>query len=336
MANFIYESIDILVSDVNSPSYYTEASKIRTILEDAESPITRKFQEKMYRAILDKAHIDFDDIPKSKGNIRNYSGYPTMIETLDTMEALAKESKKSDDVLEYVGIVKKAIDNIGQLSATYEKGFTTKTEYVALEYDTYVFFIVEATTALVYSFVDVMKDPNKQLYDIKIKNTKLRADEFYFTQLKKFNKVQDSMGIDYRKMLERMCNDKDNFIGATAVGVGAVIAVALAIIPITRAIIYQIYNIRVKLSDALELQATFLDLNKACLENNNVMTADKRKKIITKQEHVAKTLKKLADSIKLKSNKSIVDGERELKKDNGKFSIDDIQNEISDSPLEIF
>ena len=125
-----------------------------------------------------------------------------------------------------------------------------------------------------------MKDPETRGYQIKLKDTKLRADAFYFEQLKKFNAAQDKLGIEYRKMLENMCNNKNNFIGtATAVGLTTVIVAALSIVPITREAIYQIYNFRGKLSKNLEMQARFLELNKACIDNNDLMTLDKKEKV---------------------------------------------------------
>ena len=87
------DSINVLATDVNGPSYLKESSEIRLVLEDANSPVTRKFQEKMYKSIIDKAHIDFGDIPVSKGNIRNYKGYNTMCETLNVISKLAQEDK---------------------------------------------------------------------------------------------------------------------------------------------------------------------------------------------------------------------------------------------------
>ena len=331
------ESAKILcsVDESNRIEYFRESSDIQVILEDVNSPVTQKYQEKLYNAIMKKAHIDFGDIPKSAGIIRNYTGYPTMCDTLITIKKLA-EDDKALNVIEYVNIVQTAIKNIENLSSTYQKGFTTKTEYVALEYDTYVFFCVEATTALIYSFVDVMKAPDKQTLDIKIKNTKLRADEFYFEQLKKFNKVQDNLGIDYRKMLESMCEKgKSNFTGATLVGITTVMVAAMAIVPITREVIYQIYHFRGKLSEGLEMQGHFLELNKTCVENNELMDADKKKKVLTKQEVLAKKLLKLADIVRVKSSKSILDSKRELQNDNKMLSINSIKDEISNSPFEI-
>ena len=337
MYNPIYESVKVLATEEpGSTSYTKESSKILSVLEDANSPVTRKYQEKMYKAVMNKAHIDFGDIPKSQGNIRNYSGYNTMIDTLDAIKSLALEAH-SKDALACVAIVTKALDTIADLSSTYQKGFTTKTEYVALEYNTYVYFCVEATTALIYSFIDVMKDPETRGYQIKLKDTKLRADAFYFEQLKKFNAAQDKLGIEYRKMLESLCEKgKNNMIGiAEVIGGGTIAAASLAIIPISREILYQIYKFRGKISENLEVQAHFLELNKTVIENNDLMDEAKKKKVEDKQANLSKSMLKLSDAIRVKSSKSIMDSKRELASDNKRMSIDSLRDEVSNSPFEI-
>ena len=330
MYNLYTESFLVLRDGINSDEY------VQTILEDANSPVTRKYQEKLYESIINKSHIDFGDIPKSNGNIRNYSGYNSMVETLDVIANLAIE-KKANNVIEYVDIVKTAIHNIEELSSTYEKGFNTKTKYVAMEYDTYVYLCVEATTALIYSFVEVVKNPSKRVLDMTIKNTKMRADEFYFNQLKTFNAVQRTKGIDYRKMLEEMCKSgKENFLGtAEVVGLATIMAVAMSIVPLTRECIYQIYSLRGKLSENLDMQAAFLELNKTCIEGNDAITEEKKKKIIDKQSKQVQRMRRLADKLRVKSAKSIVDSQKEIGKDNKDITVDSIRKDISDSPFEL-
>lgn len=337
MFNPYQSSIDVLRTEdeYGTSAYYKESREIRSILEDANSPVTRKYQEKLYESIMKKGHIDFGDIPHSRGDIKVYRGYSNMVETLNVIKALAGE-EHATNVLGYVDIVQKAIDNIAGLSGSYRKGFTTKTDYVMMEYNVYVYFCVEATTALIYSFVDVMKVPDKSVLQMTIKNTTLRADAFYFEQLDKFNKVQNKMGINYRKMIETLCtNERNNFVGAEIVGVATVIGVAMAIVPITREIIYQVYHLRGKVSNYLDLQAKFLEMNKTCVESNNMMPASKRSEVIKKQEKLIKAMRQLSDKIRVKSVKSIVDSKNDIKEDNKKLSVDSIRDEVSDTPFEI-
>nr|DAR90586.1 MAG TPA: hypothetical protein [Caudoviricetes sp.] len=330
--NPYYESM--LILSENEQLSYRESKDLQAVLEDVNSPVTRKLEEKLFQSVIDKKHINFGSIPLSKGNIKDYEGYSAMEGTLNTIKDLAAENK-AGDVIKYVEIVQKAIENISGMSVAYQKGFQFKNEYIAMEYNSYVYFCVEATTALIYSFVEYVKRPDSDTLVMVIKNSKLRADEFYFEQLKKFNTVCDTQGVNYRKMLESMCTSKDNFIGTTAmIGMAAVMAAALAIIPVTRAVVYQVYYLRGNISEQLEIQAQFMEMNKTCVEANSALTVQKKKEIVAKQEKLVKTLRKLSDVIRVKSSKSVEVTTKETKNENKNLTIDSIKDEVSNSDFE--
>lgn len=330
--NPYYESM--LILSENEQLSYRESKDLQAVLEDVNSPVTRKLEEKLFQSVIDKKHINFGSIPLSKGNIKDYEGYSAMEGTLNTIKDLATENK-AGDVIKYVEIVQKAIENIAGMSVAYQKGFQFKNEYIAMEYNSYVYFCVEATTALIYSFVEYVKRPDSDTLVMVIKNSKLRADEFYFEQLKKFNTVCDTQGVNYRKMLDTMCTSKDNFIGTTAmIGMATVIAAAIAIIPITRAVVYQVYFLRGNISEQLEIQAQFMEMNKTCVEANSALTVQKKKEIVAKQEKLVKTLRKLSDVIRVKSSKSVEVTTKETKNENKNLTIDSIKDEVSNSDFE--
>ncbi len=334
--NPYYNASTILLesTDIDRQNLGYEIEKIQTILEDANSPITAKYKEKLYKSVLDKGHIDFGAIPTSKGNIREYTGYHKMVETLHVIINLGTVEKSN--VVKYAEIVLEAIKNIESLSTVFEKGFTAKNEYVMLEYNTYVYTCVEATTTLIYEFVDYVKRPDMTTYQITLKDTKLRANLFYFEQLNSFNNVNRNMHINYRKMLEGMINQgRNNFGGVEILGIAAVSMVALAIVPITRNLIYHFYNLRANLSNELEIQANFLEMNKTCVESNEAFTEDKKKKILAKQENLRKKLLKLSDILRVKEAKAKKDSKRDIEKDNALLTVNDLRNDVSNSPLEI-
>ena len=335
--NQIYgDTISILCeSDSLSPNW-KEREQIREILEDANSPVTRKYHEKLFQSVIEKKHINFGSIEKSKGDIKEYEGYQNMIEILDILSKLAI-AERYDSVLGYIQIVQKAIKNLEDLRTAYMEGFSTKTDYVILEYNTYVYTTVEATTTLLYEFVEYVKRPDMVTMEIQLKNNKSRANLFYFEQLKKFNNVIDKMGIEYRKLLENLCKKgRENFIGVDEIiGITAISVVAMAIVPITRELIYQFYRLRGNLSASLEMQAKFLEMNKACLEAQTEMDPKKKKEIIDKQKKLSNFLRRISEKIKVKTSKSIKDTKVELNKQNKMLSIDRLQDEVSLSPLEI-
>ena len=311
-----------------------EIADIQTILEDANSPITNKYKEKLYKSVMEKGHIDFGAIPLSKGNIREFTGYHSMVDTLDVIITLGTAEKSN--VVKYATVVLDAIKNIESLSSVFEKGFASKCEYVMLEYNTYVYTCIQATTTLIYEFVDYVKRPDKVTYQIVLKDTKIRANLFYFDQLNSFNNVNKNMHINYRKMLEGMINQgKNNFTGVEFIGIAAVSMVALAIVPITRELIYHFYNLRANLSNELEVQASFLEMNKTCVEANSAFTEDKKKKILVRQENLRKKLLKLSDLLRVKEAKATRDSKREIEKDNALLTVNNLRDDVSNSPLEL-
>ena len=144
--NPYYESM-LILSEKEQLSY-RESKDLQEVLEDVNSPVTRKLEEKLFKSVIDKKHINFGSIPLSKGNIKDYEGYSAMEGTLNTIKDLATENK-AGDVIKYVEIVQKAIENIAGMSVAYQKGFQFKNEYIAIEYNSFVYLCVEATTALI-------------------------------------------------------------------------------------------------------------------------------------------------------------------------------------------
>lgn len=332
--NPLYNASMILMESTDSKTFGYEFDKIQTILEDATSPITSKYKEKLYKSILEKGHIDFGSIPLSKGNIREYSGYHHMVETLDVIVKIGTAEKSN--VVNYANTVLEAIRNLESLSQVFEKGFASKTEYVMLEYNIYVYTCVQATTSLLYEFVEYVKRPDMTTYQITLRDNKLRADLFYVNQLTSFNNVNRNMHINYRKMLEGMINQgKNNFGGVELIGVAAVSMVALAIVPITRELIYHFYNLRANLSNELEAQASFLEMNRTCVEANSAFTEDKKKKILARQENLRKKLLKLSDLLRVKEAKARRGSKKEIEKDNSLLTVNSIRDDVSNSTLEI-
>lgn len=325
----LYEAASILMEGTNEPLI-----RVMTVLEDATSPITKKYHEKLFQSIIDRNHVDFGDIPKSRGYIEKYSGYKSMIETLSTLIALGKE-EKCNELVNYATTVMTAIENIKKNKLIYAKAYTKKKEYITLEYQLYVYTCVEATTSLISAF---MNDIQTSSHDMKItiNNDKYRGNLFFIQSLEKFNAVNKNN--EYTKYLNNMLNaGKENMIfdPATAVGIGAILLIAFSIIPITRKLIYYFKEMRRKISESLAMQAYFLELNKQCVEYNQTIDPKKKQKILKKQEKVRNMLLSLSDKFKVSDAQAKQASQRELDKDNKTMTIDGIRDEINDSDIEI-
>ena len=325
-------AVDILTESVQDLPRRKEI-EVTAILEDGESPITATYVRKLYDSVVKRAHIDFDDIPTSKGNIVAYKGYANLIEVLENILRLAYNDK-AENVIGYANIIKEAINHMRALAPMYQKGFQLRNEYVMLEYNTFVYTIVQAVSSLLYEFVDYIKRPEKATMEVTLKNTKFKANLFYIEQLAKFNSINKKM--QYSKFLTSMLDKgKENFTGVEFIGLAAIVAVALSIIPLTRELVYRYYNTKSNLSDCLAQQAYFLEMNKTVVEANSDFSQKKKDAILIKQEKIKNLCMRLSEKLRVTHIKSIDNGKATLKADNKLLTIDNIKKEISDSPIQL-
>lgn len=308
--------------------------QIQLVLEDSTSPVTKTFKEKLYQSIVDRSHVDFGDIPKSKGDITKYSGYTSMLECLSALLKVAAE-EKSKELSSAVNTVQTAIENIKSLRTVYTKAFATKADIGVIDYNTYVLTCVEATTSLISNYIDFIKTPSSN-YVMELKNTKFRANALFLEQLEKFNKV--NLNGNYGKYIGTVVNSgQENMFLDTALIAGAafVTTIALSIIPVTRELIYLYNELKRKLSDVFALQAYYLEMNRTTLEYNTTIKDDKKKKIIEKQEKLRKKFIYLSEKLRIADVKADDTARRKLDNDNRGMTRGDIEDEISDSDINI-
>lgn len=329
-------AVQILTESENAS--LKEEREIEAVLEDAQSPVTNEYITKLYDSVISKSHVDFGTIPDSKGNIVEYSGYTNMIQVLENIMGLASV-EKSDEVIQYVNIINKSIENMRVLSPIYRKGFIARNEYLMLEYNIITYTIIQSVSAILYQFVDWAKSPAQGGMPVALKNTKYRANLFYIESLQKFNMVNKNM--QYAKYLESMLqNGRNNFTGVEAVGLATVVAIALSIIPLLRELVYRYYNMRTNLSDCLAQQAYFLELNRSAVEANSDFNQNKKQMILVKQEKIRNMCIRISDKLRVSHNNATNNAKATLSSENKLLTIDNIKKEIStasdDAPLTLF
>ena len=330
--DFLRPTIDILCLGSSN----TER-EVRAVLEDAESPTTRKAMSTLYKYILDKSHVDFGDIPKSKGNITKYSGYDTMMEVLNTLKELAASDPTYKDIRTYAEIITTSISILTENAKYYEKAFANKINILMIEYNTFVYACVEATTAILYQFADFMKTPSSHELKVTLKNAKYRADLFFIDQLKEFNRAGKSG--QYQTYLSSIIKSgQENFIldGFAVGSIALVSAVIFTIVPVTRRLIYTIQDMRGRLAEALELQAYFLELNKSSVQaQQGTLGVEKTKKILAKQEAVRIKFLRLADKLRVKSLQAQDTSAHQQDVEDRSLTIKSAHDDVSDDDIVI-
>lgn len=304
-------------------STFKEKYEIRSLMESEMKAINNIMIGKLYSSALDKSHVDFDDIPESKGDITKYHGYKQMVEVLQLIDDISKQNNhKIDDVQ----IVQDAIRNITAYREQFEKGFRLDKEFIILQYNVLVYACVEATSGIISSYVDFVKRPD--VVEFTIIKGPTRGTSLAIKNLNKFN-LSVKKG-DFQKVINSVIQSgKESFIGTSAMVIPAmVIAGLVAIVPITRELIFAYYYSRMKVSDYLKQQATLLEINRQSIEATS-MPAREKNAVIKKQADRIKQLNHLSEKIKvdrvMADNKASIN----LQNENRSFTVGEMKSQAA-------
>ena len=337
MNNYIkyQDSINVL-AESGSPSY-KEINRIVSVLDDPYSPLNRGYIRSMMESIDSKSNFDINlaDIHKSKGDVDSFAGTNVMEEVCNQIKNSANNYHTSY-VIEACDTVLEVIKNLRQCRDLYQKGYMVNNNYVITEYSMILVTALQATSAIIDSFVEIVEK------GIRINNMpksgRVSVINKFISDLDKYNKIFADTRNSHRKFLETMINGStDKFVGSsTAIGIAAVSAAAIAVVPLTRELVYQFYKIKSSISDCCAQQAYFLELNKTAVENNSTFDPKKRAEILRKQEKTKELLLKLSSKLRVDHVNAISQSKQLLQRDNKMLTLDNIEQEVNQSPLQLF
>lgn len=277
----------------------------------------------LYKTILDRKGCDFGDIPDSKGDIEKCKYYKSTVESLDILtELMIKNEIPTYDV----DVVKEAISNVKRFKPTFDLAFQLKQEYLIISYNTIVMAIVDSTSMIIADYMNYLVGPEQSRYDsVKSRNDKSRG-RISINNLQRFNN-EVKMG-HFETMANYMLDaQRKNFTGSGIVITGVVITALCSVIPITRELIYFYYGSRVKMSDYLNMQADFLELNKLGVQASS-KSAQQKKEIIKKQEKIILKCRRRADKLKINDEDIGVLAKKQVENDNKGFSLKNIEKQM--------
>jgi len=103
------------------------------------------------------------------------------------------------------------------------------------------------------------------------------------------------------------------------------------VIPLLRSITYFLIHTRVKVSDALAIQAQFLEANANQLKySDDNMDDDRKKKVIARQLKIAEKLRNWSNKLSIDHKKAQKDAERDTEQDKRKSKAEDIEGQLPD------
>ena len=313
-------AIDILLENASS---FAEKQEILTLTEAESSAVNSNMVGKLYKSVLDKSHINFEDIPRSKGDITAYSGYKHMVESIEILKQLAA---KANTKIADIDIVDSALRNIVAQRNVFELGFKLGKDFVILEYNLLVTACVEATSVLISSYVDFVKRVDK--VEFGLINAKHQSGAVCIETLDKFNKSIASG--DFAKAMNYVNKNnsvKESLVGTVALTAVGVVAAVVAIITLMRELVFHYFNMRLKLSDYLKMQSTFLEMNRNSLIANDRIPAQDKLKIMKNQEELANKLARLSEKLRVDQNMADSKAAAQMKNESKGWTLSSIRDE---------
>lgn len=283
--------------------------------------------QNLYESTLKRKNFDYGHIPDSKGDIDKVKHIEDTIAALDILQDLYSKNNITDDS---VSVVKNAISNVRQFKLHFVNAFQINNEVVIILYNSIVMSIMDATSMLIANYTTYImgSDPNFSIRGDIDKNKGVVS----IKNLRSFNSLCDNgtmaKGLSWFKDEHRK-----NLAGEEIIIAGAILAVILSIVPLCREIVYFFYYSRVKMSDILNMQADFLEMNKLAVEASSKSPSEK-KNIIKKQQQVSKKMRKTADKLMINNVDTNDVAKKEIKDENSLWSLNTIEKQINKNKME--
>ena len=318
----------VLVNNIVMEASSEEDKKyMKSMSKDDINQINGTLLQNLYKSVIDRKNIDFGDIPDSAGDIEKMKYYANTVECLDTLEKLYRQHNIEEPTLVTIWT---AISNMKKYRPQFQDGFRRKHDFIMLTYNSLAMSIIDATSFLIASFMDYVVSPNNA-YAVG-KNANNSRGRVVTSSLEKFNSMSNNN--QFGDALEYMLMEqRKNFAGETVVVTGAIIMILLSIVPIIRELIFFYYHSRVRLSDYLNMQADFLEMNKLAVQSSEKSPAE-RKAIIKKQDDVIKKLRRKADKLQINDVDTNDVVKKEQKNEDSLWSLGNIEKQLSKNKLE--
>lgn len=321
-----------------------------SISEDGtqQNMVLSSLAAKLYKIIVEQStDIDYGQIPKSKGDITKIPNFAEITDCLNIIRSIILEYK--DDPV-YVDEVLKAIDNLRDSRDLWEKAYTFRAEIPIVFYETIALAVVGATSLMISTSIEYIKDPSEQVYTLsldKVAYTKTR-DSLLFKNIRRFNKAYKSGEI--RKTFESMLKinstvkesvDIVNEFSASAIlaaviSVGMIASLIGLIIPILHELVCLFFCTKQKLSDFFDIQADLLAMNAESVKLDVTKTETKRKDIYKRQMKLVDKFKKISNKLAVKIKSAEKKAETMVKTANSKrYKLEDVvdSGEMSTSSM---
>lgn len=303
--------------------------------EEEQNTFIVTLTNKLYNMMIDKVdEVDYGDIPRTKGNITMLPKYNEIRECIKVLQGIFSQYKEDTKPIDNI---ESALNYLEDYTDLFSACYAGKIELGIAIYNNIALGIVCSISYMIAVCIEYIKSPKREgmevMFDkagvIKVKESLL------YESLCKFNDAARKGDIE--NALKPLIKNRAKGFGFTTIALGIVggaviFGLILACVSMIRDMVYFFYATRARVSEYFDIQANLLEMNANTLENSNTETVGEKKSVIRRQLAIARMFHKLADAIAISSTKAERQATNDIKKDNSKNKIDDVETN-GDGPL---
>ena len=304
-----------------------------TINEADQAQVMQSLTSRLYDRIVDKVDdIDFGDIPDTKGDITKLPNYDKIMDSIEIIRDILKESKQSTAPID---VIATAVENVRSRRELFNRAYMMNVELPMITYNSICLAIISSISFLISACIEFIKTPNSDGFEISIDKVALAKTKqnLVFDNLAKFNESCRKGDLD-KAMDYVIRGNVQNFADGLATGIVfgvAIFTILFNIIPILQELVFFFYYTRTRVSDYFDVQADLLQMNAHNLELTSTRDPEETKKIVKKQMRIVDLFRKISNKLRIKCKEAEVKATKEIVTNSKKEKIDDVMDTVPDS-----
>ena len=329
-----------IVSEYMDITDYKTNTRLYNLDEAEQNTVLLSLTNKLYQMIVAKIDdVEKGDIPKSRGDITRLPKYNQLKECAKTLTSIFEQYKEDTAP---VKVIENAIDNLEDNSDVFVQAYMAKVDFGIMIYESVTLAVIGSLSYMIACCIEYVKDPKNDGLTIVMDKTGVAKvkEHLLYENLVKFNEACRTNDIEnaIRPLIKNRTQNLFGVGGLVLVkGLLIAVPVIIALIPLVKDLVYYFFAARQRVSVYFDIQADLLEMNANELKDNpNITTDADRKSVIRKQLQVARTFRQIADKLAVEAKTAENKADKEIKKDNKKYRIDDVETnpaDASDGPL---
>ena len=329
-----------IVSEYMDITDYKTNTRLYNLDEAEQNTVLLSLTNKLYQMIVAKIDdVEKGDIPKSRGDITRLPKYNQLKECAKTLTSIFEQYKEDTAPIK---VIENAIDNLEDNSDVFVQSYMAKVDFGIMIYESVTLAVIGSLSYMIACCIEYVKDPKNDGLTIVMDKTGVAKvkEHLLYENLVKFNEACRTNDVEnaIRPLIKNRTQNLFG-VGGMVLVKGLLIAVPtiIALIPLIKDLVYYFFAARQRVSVYFDIQADLLEMNANELKDNpNITTDADKKSVIRKQLQVARTFRQIADKLAVEAKTAENKADKEIKKDNKKYRIDDVEtnpSEVSDGPL---